>query len=428
MDKTFSIISLGCPRNLVDSEKLVSEFTKKGYRFQDDALNSDTVIVNTCAFIEDAKRESIEAILKIIDAKKDGDIKKIVVAGCLSERYRNELARELKEVDEFRGIAGFNGKAGGGRDRPLLTPKHYAYIKISEGCANRCSYCIIPYLKGKYKSRPIESIKEEAETLIKNGAKEIILIGQDTSLYGMDLYRKKRLADLLKELSGISRNIWIRLLYLHPANLDKEVIKVIRTNRNICRYIDLPLEHINDRILTQMARRTNKKEIISLMDYIRTELPGVSIRTSLIVGFPGETDKEFKELAAFVKDMKFERLGVFKYSREAGTLSYRYKNQVSEKEKEKRFNQLMLAQQDISRKINEKFKGRILKVLIEEKDKDCYTGRTEYDAPDIDGLVYVNPVREKFSNGVKGKNLKIGIFYNVRITDSYEYDLAGELL
>jgi ribosomal protein S12 methylthiotransferase len=417
MDKTFSIISLGCPRNLVDSEKLVSEFTKKGYRFQDDALNSDTVIVNTCAFIEDAKRESIEAILKIIDAKKDGDIKKIVVAGCLSERYRDELARELKEVDEFRGIAGFNGKAGGGRDRPLLTPKHYAYIKISEGCANRCSYCIIPYLKGKYKSRPIESIKEEAETLIKNGAKEIILIGQDTSLYGMDLYRKKRLADLLKELSGISRNIWIRLLYLHPANLDKEVIKVIRTNRNICRYIDLPLEHINDRILTQMARRTNKKEIISLIDYIRTELPGVSIRTSLIVGFPGETDKEFKELAAFVKDMKFERLGVFKYSREAGTLSYRYKNQVSEKEKEKRFNQLMLAQQDISRKINEKFKGRILKVLIEEKDKDCYTGRTEYDAPDIDGMVYV-----------KGKNLQTGNFYDIRITDAYEYDLAGELL
>ncbi len=413
MKKTISVISLGCPRNLVDSERIVSEFTKKGYRFQEDAFNSDTVIVNTCAFIEDAKRESIDVILKAMDAKKDGNIKKIIVAGCLSERYKKELTGELKEVDEFRGVRDFD-RAGGGRDRPLLTPKHYAYIKISEGCANRCAYCVIPYLKGNYKSRSVSSIKKEAAGLVKNEAKELILVGQDTSLYGIDLYRKKRLGDLLKGLADISKDTWIRLLYLHPANLDKEVIKVIKDNENICRYIDLPLEHISDRILTQMARRTNKKEIISLIEYIRKEIPGASIRTSFIVGFPGETDKEFKELLSFVKEMEFERLGVFKYSREEDTPAYDYKDQVSEKEKERRFNGIMSAQQGISIKINKKFNGRTLKVLIEEKNRDCYTGRTEYDGPDIDGLVYV-----------KGDNLKIGDFYNVKITDSYEYDLVG---
>ena len=411
MKKTISVISLGCPRNLVDSERILSEFIKKGYRFQGDAFNSDTVIVNTCAFIEDAKKESIDVILKAIDAKKGGNIKKVIVAGCLSERYEKELAGELKEVDEFRGVLGLKEP----ENKILkLTPKHYAYIKVSEGCANRCTYCVIPYLKGNYKSRPIGSIKKEAAGLIKNEAKELILVGQDTSLYGLDLYRKKRLGDLLKGLAGISKDTWIRLLYLHPANLDKEVIKVIKDNENICRYIDLPLEHISDRILTQMARRTNKKKIVSLIEYIRKEIPGSCIRTSFIVGFPGETDKEFKELLSFVKEMEFERLGVFKYSREEDTPAYNYKGQVSEKEKERRFNAIMSAQQAISIKINKKFKGRTLKVLIEEKNEDCYMARTEYDAPDIDGLVYV-----------KAADLKIGDFYNVKITDSYEYDLVG---
>ena len=417
MAKTVSIISLGCPRNLVDSEKLVTEFIKKGYRFQEDILNSDTVIVNTCAFIEDAKKESVDNILRAIDAKKDGNIKKIIVAGCLSERYRKELTGELKEVDEFRGILDFNKFFRRGQaclSPTILTPKHYAYIKISEGCANRCAYCVIPYLKGNYKSRPIGSIKKEAVRLVKNGAKEIILIGQDTSLYGIDLYRKKRLGDLLKELAKISKDVWVRLLYLHPANLDKEVIEVIRDNKNICRYIDLPLEHINDRILKQMARRTNKREIIALIEYIRKEIPDAVIRTSFIVGFPGERDKEFKELVSFIKEMKFEKLGVFKYSREEGTPAYEHKNQISEKEKQRRFNRIMSAQQGISRKINERFKGRVLKMLVEEKGKGYYIARTEYDAPDIDGLVYI-----------KGKNLKIGNFYNVKIQDAHEYDLAG---
>jgi len=413
MEKTVSMISLGCPRNLVDSENILSGFKKKGYRLVRGNLKSEILIINTCAFIEDAKIESIGAILKAIDAKKEGHVKKLIVAGCLSERYKYELAKELKEVDEFMGVLAFK-KADDGNLK--LTPNYYSYIKISEGCANRCAYCIIPYLKGDYKSKPIGSIKNEAIGLIKKGAKELILIGQDTSLYGIDLYGKKRLADLLKELAGISKDTWIRLLYLHPAHLDKETISVLKDNENICKYIDLPLEHINDRILRQMARPANREKIKKLIDYIRKEIPGACIRTSFIVGFPGETDKEFKQLVSFIKEMRFERLGVFKYSREEGTPAYDYKNQISEKEKAERFNALMSAQKDISKKINERFKGTIMKVLIEEKSQGFYLGRTEYDAPEIDGAVYI-----------KSKNLKIGDFYNVKITDTYEYDLVGEL-
>lgn len=418
MNKTFSIISLGCPRNLVDSETIVSEFKKKGLKFKEDAFNSDTLIVNTCAFVEDAKRESVDTILKAIDAKKDGYVKNIIVAGCLPERYRDELKSELKEVDEFRGVLDFNKfRANTRSSSPILTPKYYAYIKVSEGCRNRCTYCVIPYLKGSYKTRPIGSIKREAASLIRNGAKEIILIGQDTSLYGIDLYGEKRLAVLLKEVADISKDVWIRLLYLHPANLDKDVIGVIRDNKNICRFIDLPLEHINDRILTKMARGMNKKGIVSSIEHIRKEIPGVSIRTSFIVGFPGERDKEFKELVSFIKEMKFERLGIFKYSREEGTPAYNYKGQVSEKEKERRFNAIMSVQQSISRKINEGFKGRVLRALVEKKGENYYEARTEYDAPDIDGLVYV-----------KASNVKAGNFYDIKITDAYEYDLVGEML
>jgi len=414
MAKTVSIISLGCPRNLVDSEKLVDEFTKKGYSFREDALRADTVIVNTCAFIEDAKKESIDNILRVIDAKKEGRVRKIIVAGCLSERYGNELADDLKEVDEFRGVLNFSRNK---TPDPILkmTPRHYAYVKISEGCAHRCAYCVIPYLKGNYKSRAFGPIIKEAAQLVDKGVKELILIGQDTSLYGIDLYGKKRLGSLLKELAKISKDIWIRLLYMHPANLDEEVIGIIRDNKNICRYIDLPLEHISDRILTQMRRRISKRKSISLVEHIRKEIPLVGIRTSLIVGFPGETEKEFEELISFIKEMKFERLGVFKYSREEGTPAYSYKKQISEKEKQRRFDHIMSAQQDVSRKINEKFKGEVLEVLIEEKIEESYLGRTEYDAPEIDGQVYV-----------KGKKLKMGSFYNIRITDAYEYDLTGK--
>ena len=398
MKKTFSIISLGCPRNLVDSEHIMSEFANKGYAFKENAIGVDTVIVNTCAFIEDAKKESIDTILKVIDAKKAGEVKKIIVAGCLPQRYRKELQKDLKEIDEFRGVVSAFKDDYASR----LTPAHYKYIKISEGCKNRCTYCIIPHLKGPYKARAIDSIIKEAE---ESSAKEIVLVGQDTSAY-------ERLAELLKKIDKISKDKWIRLLYAHPANLGKDVIKVIRDSRNICKYIDLPVEHINDRILKQMGRKTAKKDIISLIRYIRKEIPGVALRTSFIVGFPGETEKEFQELLLFIKEIKFERLGLFRYSREEGTLARKLKQQISEKEKERRFDEGMLLQQTISREINEKFKGRILKVLVDEKG----IARTEYDAPEVDGVVHVS-----------GKDLRIGNFYNVRITDTYEYDLVGEI-
>ena len=420
MKKTFSIISLGCPRNTVDSEKIISEFTAKGYTFRKKSPSSDLLIINTCAFIEDAKKESIDAVLSAVDAKKSGNIKTLVVAGCLVERYRKELKGEFREVDEFRGVMKFNGQnknAGNRHACSLLTPGHYAYLKISEGCSNKCTYCVIPHLKGGYKSRSIESIKKEALQLLNMGAKELILVGQDTSLYGMDIYKKKKLAWLSGELAKAVKDSWIRLLYLHPGNLDREIVRVMKNNKNICKYVDLPLEHISDRILKRMGRKTGKKDITRLIEYIRKEIPGVAIRTSFIVGFPGETEKEFKELLSFIKDMKFERLGVFKYSREEGTPAYGYKNQITEREKQKRFDKTMSLQQEISRKINGKFKGRVLNVLIEEKGRDYYEGRTEYDAPEIDGMVYV-----------KGKDLKIGNFYDVKITDTYEYDLIGELL
>jgi ribosomal protein S12 methylthiotransferase len=415
MKKTFSIISLGCPRNLADSESIYAEFKAKGYAFKDKTKDIDTLIINTCAFIEDAKKESIDVILKAIDAKKAGDVKNILIAGCLSQRYPEELKKEFREIDEFRGVLDFDARPV--KNSVKLTPRHYAYLKISEGCRNRCSYCIIPYLKGPYKSREFGSIIKEAGQLAAGGAREIVLVGQDTSLYGIDIYGKKRLADLLKEIDGIFAGGWIRLLYCHPANMGYDVIKVIRDSVNICRYIDLPVEHINDRILKKMNRKNKKEDIISLISRVRREIPDAAIRTSLIVGFPGETEDDFQELLSFIRDTKFERLGVFRYSKEEGTPAYGFKGHISEEEKERRFNEIMMLQQDISAKINGKLKGRTLKVLIEDREKGYYTGRTEYDAPEVDGLIYI-----------KGKGLKIGDFYNVKVTGTREYDLEGAVL
>lgn len=415
MKKTFSMISLGCPRNLVDSECLVSEFKKAGYRLKERAIGADTVIINTCAFIEDAKKESIDTILKVIDAKKSGSVKRIIVAGCLPERYTSELESGLKEIDEFRGVLDFKHTFKA-HDTRTLTPRHYAYLKISEGCRNTCTYCVIPRLKGPYTSRNIPSIVEEVERLVHDDVKEIILVGQDTSLYGLDLYGKKKLAELLKTLEGISGKRWLRLLYCHPANLDKDVIKVIRDSGVLCRYIDLPIEHINNKILKRMGRRISTADILSLINNIRSEIKDVAIRTSIIVGFPGETEKDFCELLAFIEETRFERLGLFKYSREEDTPAFRYEGQIPEKEKERRFAEAMSLQQKISTEINENFKGRTLKVLVERKEEDYYIGRTEYDAPEVDGSVYI-----------KGGDLKLGTFYDANVIDTYEYDLVGKV-
>lgn len=406
-------MSLGCPRNLYDSELILANVVAKGYKIVE-VQKADIAIVNTCAFIKEATQESIDSILELIELKKEGRLKKIVVAGCLVERYKYDLVKELPEVDCFLGRQALKR-----RGSVFLTPSHYSYLKITEGCLNRCSFCVIPKIKGDFSSLPIEDIIEEIASLEKRGLRELNIIGQDTSGWGKDLYKKRTLPLLLREISQRINNIhWVRLLYLYPHPVVLEVARIMRNEPKFCRYIDLPLQHINDRLLKLMRRNTTKKEILNLIEKIRKILPQVALRTSLIVGFPSETDKEFKELLDFVAEVKFERLGVFMYSREEGTPAYNFKGQIPYKAKMARFDAIMLKQQEIARQINSGFIGKEVEVLIEEKENDFYLGRTEFDAPEVDGQVYV---KSNFP-------LKIGDFTKVRIQDSLEYDLIGETL
>lgn len=409
------ILSLGCPRNLVDSQNLLGRLSRKGYQIVD-IQDADIGLVNTCSFIEDAKKESIDAILGLIDLKKEGRLQKVIVAGCLSQRYKKELMPHLKEVDAFIGSQGLSNKNEEGFP---LTAGHFAYLKISEGCKHSCSFCVIPKIKGPHKSRTAESILKEFKFLDNEGKSEINIIGQDISLYGLDLYKKLELAALLRKITSSLKNIrWLRLLYLHPNHLTGELIRLIADEPRICKYVDLPLQHINNRILKAMHRQTDKKKIIKLLSEIRKRIPGVAIRSSLIVGFPGESEKEFTQLVSFVKEQQFERLGVFRYSREEGTPAFDYPGQLPEKIKEERFNVIMQEQQEISGRLNQNFLGRDLEVLIDEKAPDgIYLGRLSIDAPEVDGLVYVKTA----------KQLKPGEFARVKITDTYEYDLVGEI-
>lgn len=437
-----AIISLGCPRNLVDSEVIVGSLKKGGFKVVGDAeKGSDVCIINTCSFIESAREESISAILEAAALKKTGKIKRLIVCGCLPQLHKEKLLKDIPEIDLAIGTNDFAGikdlvkairlktrRAVISRDlsylydenspRFVLTPRHYAYVKISEGCNNFCSYCIITRLRGSFRSRPIGSVVNEVAKLAgRNDLKEINLIGQDTTLFGMDRYGKPMIAELLRRICRIKNAPeWIRLLYTHPAHYTDELIYTVRDEKNICKYLDLPIQHISDKILKKMNRRTTKKEIAGLIERIRKNIPGVGIRTSIIVGFPGETDKDFKELIAFVKSARFERLGAFLYSREEGTSASRYEGQVPEELKRERFDELMRLQQGISARTNEKFFGKKIKVLIDEKSDsaDEFIGRTQTDAPEVDGSVFVN-----------GKNIKIGEFCTVKITDTLEYDLAG---
>lgn len=408
------ILSLGCPRNIVDSENILGRLNAKGYPIVD--INKAEVgIVNTCAFIEDAKRESVEAILDLIDLKKRGELKKIIVYGCLTQRYRDELIKELPEVDAFVGRISLNHSSF---ETFSITPKHYAYLKICEGCINNCSYCVIPKIKGRFTSVDFDSILKKAEEFNQNKISELNIIGQDITGFGMDLYGTPRLNELLKKIVKITRNVkWLRLLYLYPSRITDELLELIMLEPKICKYIDLPVQHINDRILKLMHRDTTKEDILRLIDKIRSKIPQVAIRTSLIVGFPSERDDEFKELLEFIEEVKFERLGAFIYSREEGTVAYHLK-QIPKKIKIERFNMLMSLQQRISESINKRFLGQTLDVLIDEKDKNYYLGRTQYDAPEVDGLVYVS----------SKKVLKPGDFVRAKITDTLEYDLVGEAL
>ncbi len=445
MKTKIGMLSLGCARNLVDAEIILGYLKEAGFAVSSEITEADVAIVNTYCFIHEAEEESIDTILKLCQLKEEKKINKIIVCGCLVQKHKDELFDELKEVDALISAGGINrvvdvvkqllaGRRSLGEFAPpeflythlsprvFLTPRHFAYVKICEGCNNRCSYCIIPSLRGRYRSRPINSILKEAEILFnRRRVSEINLIGQDTTMYGQDLYGRVRLAKLLTKLSAKAKGRWIRLLYTHPAHFSKELIKVIKEEPTICKYIDLPIQHINDKILKNMNRRVFRKEILSLIKRLREEIPGLAIRTTLIVGFPGETDQQFKELLNFIKDMKFERLGLFKYSREADTPAYDFTQQIPEKVKQSRYDQTLSLQQGISTKISESFLGKELDVIIDEQDiqdKSLFLGRTQYDAPEVDGCVYVK----------SKKGLKTGNFVRVKITDTLEYDLVGELI
>ncbi|MDD5269875.1 MAG: 30S ribosomal protein S12 methylthiotransferase RimO [Candidatus Omnitrophica bacterium] len=438
-----ALISLGCARNLVDSEVILGTLKKSGYKITDSPSGADIAIVNTCSFIEDAKKESIEAILDLIELKGRKKLKGIIVAGCLPQRYGKELSAELDEVDGFVGVDAANrlpslikSLALGRKSdiilresrylyndrspRLSLTPKHYAYVKISEGCSHRCSFCIIPAIRGPHRSRTAGSVLKESRRLIAKGVKEINIIGQDTSIYGKDIYGRYSLAPLLRKLSRLEGANWIRLLYGHPDHITDELISAISEEANICKYLDIPIQHISGKILKAMGRPATGAHIRDLISRIRKRIPGVALRTSLIVGFPGEGEREFGELKDFVKEARFERLGAFKFSAEEGTAAARMEGQVPEKAKASRWEEIMSIQQRISEKINRSIIGRELDVLIDEpdpSDKGVFLGRSYMDAPEIDGTVFV-----------RGTGIKAGDMVKVRVIDGYEYDLVAEKL
>lgn len=438
------IVSLGCPRNLIDSEVMLGSLKKARHEIYDELADGlDVFIINTCSFVESAREESVEAIMQAAQFKKEGRIKYIIVAGCLSQQYHDKLLKMLPEADALVGTSDFfkiadivdsllNRQAPPAVSRTLdylydedsprflLTPPHYAYVKIAEGCDNLCSYCIISRLRGRFRSRTVESVVNEVKALSKSGAlKEINLIAQDTTLFGKDIYGKSAFARLLKDIAALKNSVkWIRVLYTHPAHYTDELIDVVRDEPKICKYLDVPVQHINDGILKKMNRHTTKKDIISLLDRLRRGIPGVALRTSVIVGFPGEREEDFKELLEFLKEARFEKLGAFIYSKEEGSAAAGLDGQISDKVKAERFDAVMKLQQEISAGINKSFLGRTLDVLIDEPaEAGKFLGRTESDAPEVDGCVYVS-----------GKNIKAGEFYKVRITDTLEYDLVGEIV
>ncbi len=411
-----SIINLGCPKNLVDAEYLLGRWQEQGHQVAIDPAKADIVIVNTCSFIRSAKEESIDAILKTAELKKKGKIKKIVVAGCLVRELGLELSKALPEVDFFDRQAPAYLPAHSAA-RYQLTPSFSAYLKICDGCDNHCSYCLIPKIRGKFRSRTITDIVAEAKSLVQQGVREINLIGQDITNFGSDLNQHRALAELLQQLVKIKDLCWLRLLYAHPAHLDREVIQILAREKKICQYIDLPLQHINDTILRQMNRRVTRRHIEKLIADIRKTLPAAVLRTTFIVGFPGETEKQFQELYDFVQDIRFDRLGVFTYSREEGTLAASRPGQIPEKTKQQRLKKLMMLQQKIALENNKKLIGRKLTVVIEGKDKKgYYYGRSQYDAPEIDNQVLVH----------SAKKLPPGTFVQVKITKALPYDLIGE--
>lgn len=424
------VITLGCSKNLVDSELLMKQLLANGYtvKHDPDKPEGEIAVINTCGFIGDAKEESINMILEFAEAKKARKLSKLFVMGCLTERYMDELKAEIPEVDNFYGKfnwkmlisdLGKSFKQDIALERSITTPKHYAYLKISEGCNRTCSYCSIPIMTGKHQSRPIEEIEEEVRNLVAAGVKEFQVIAQDLSFYGYDKYKQAKLPELIERIAKIEGVEWIRLHYAYPANFPYDLLRVMRENDNVCKYLDIALQHVSDNMLTKMRRNISKQATYDLMKRIREEVPGIHLRTTLMVGHPGETKKDFEELLQFVNDMRFERMGAFPYSHEDGTYAYdNYKDSISDATKQERMDLLMSAQEKIAFETNEEKIGKTLKVVVDKEESDYYVGRTEYDSPEVDPEVLIK----------KNKMLNIGEFYNVKITDSQSFDLYGEVI
>ncbi len=429
LKEKINIVTLGCSKNLVDSEVLFTQLkgNNKEVYHQSNDINPDVVIINTCGFIDNAKQESIDTILRYAKEKEEGNIKRLYVTGCLSERYKNDLEREIKEVDGFFGtrelpelLKTFEAKY---RDdligeRIITTESHYAYMKISEGCDRPCSFCAIPLMRGKHISKPIEEIILEAKNLVKNGVKEIMLIAQDSTYYGIDIYGKRVLPDLLRKLSDVEGLEWIRIHYAYPTGFPMEIIEVMKERDNICNYLDIPLQHGSTKMLKIMRRGTSREKIDRLIENIREINPPISIRTTLIAGHPGETEEDFNEMYEFVEKNKFNRLGIFTYSHEEGTHSHSLVDDVPETLKRKRSNLIMGLQQKISLTNNKKYIGKKLKVLIDRRDSKNYYGRTEFDSPEVDNEVIIPAMNS---------HLRIGDFSDILITEAKEYDLIGKI-
>lgn len=427
--KRVDVITLGCSKNLVDSELLIKQFQANGYLVEHDSPNpqGEVIVINTCGFIGDAKEESIETILNFVEARKQGKISKLFVMGCLSERYFDELGKEIPEVDKFYGKfkwkdliseMGIAYRADLKNERSLTTPGHYAYLKVSEGCNRSCSYCAIPIITGKHQSRSIESLVDEAERLAKKGVKELQVIAQDLSYYGVDLYKKQMLAPLIRELSKVDGIEWIRLHYAYPAGFPMDVLDEMAQNPKVCKYMDIALQHISDPMLTAMRRKVTREQTYALLHKMRETVPGIHLRTTLIAGHPGETETDFQDLMAFVEEMKFERLGVFPYSHEEDTYAYRhYKDDVAPELKQERADALMELQNGISRAHNEAKVGQVLKVIVDREENGYYVGRSEFDSPEVDPEVLISSTRA----------LAPGTFYEVRITGAEDYDLFAEV-
>lgn len=424
------IITLGCSKNLVDSEHLMRQFEAAGYEVRHDAekVTGEIVVINTCGFIGDAKEESINMILNFVAEKAKKKIKKLYVMGCLSERFMTELAGEIPEVDKFYGKFDWNKLLDDlGKEyvpdlrleRILTTPSHYAYIKIAEGCNRMCSYCAIPIITGHYQSRPMEDIIEEIEMLVRKGVKEFQIIAQDLTYYGMDIYKKFCIAELVDRIASVPGVEWVRLHYAYPARFPYDLLPVMRKHANVCKYLDIALQHISDNMLQMMHRHVTKEETYELLSRIRKEVPGIYIRTTLMVGHPGEGESDFEELKEFVRKARFERMGAFTYSEEEGTFSAEhYSDNIPEEVKQRRLDELMAIQEEIAAEINVSKVGQEMKVIIDREEEEYYIGRTEFDSPEVDPEVLIG----------KEKPLIIGDFYTVRITDAQTFDLFGEVL